>query len=151
MSQPRFTWVGLHGIAHMYQSRRQKQFCHCGRFHKICSLPLVPWIFPSPPPSSQTGCRDRRRNDNGFDEPKRANVLKKRGNVDTECIGCEFRPRCMNWCCCINYALTGAIDETDGIVCFHERTAIKVADRVGSLLFEEKNPAFLNRFYYEEV
>jgi uncharacterized protein len=87
---------------------------------------------------------------NGFDEKKRASVLASRGNVNGECIGCEYRTRCMNWCCCINYTLTGAIDQTDGIVCFHERAAIEVADRVAGQLFEERNPAFLQRFYYEE-
>ncbi|MDT8391531.1 MAG: radical SAM protein [Lentisphaeria bacterium] len=86
----------------------------------------------------------------GFNEKKRQAVLAKRGNINGECIGCGYRPRCMNWCCCINYTLTGAIDQTDGIVCFHERAAIAVADRVGETLFNEKNPCFLKRFYYEE-
>lgn len=85
----------------------------------------------------------------GFDEEKRAGILARRGNVDGECLACGHRRRCMNWCCCINYTLTGAIDQTDGIVCFHERTAIAVADRVADDLFGEKNPAFMKRFYYE--
>ncbi len=87
--------------------------------------------------------------DGGFDEAKRERVLARRGNVDRDCLGCAFRNRCMNWCCCINYTLTGAIDRTDGIVCFHERTAIAVADRVAGELFRERNPAFMQRFYYE--
>lgn len=85
----------------------------------------------------------------GFDDRKRAEVLARRGNVNGECIGCEYRRRCMNWCCCINYTLTGAIDQTDGIVCFHERAAIQVADRVAEDLFRERNPSFLQRLYYE--
>jgi len=86
----------------------------------------------------------------GFDEEKRATILSRRGNVNAECIGCGIRSRCMNWCCCINYTLTGAIDITDGIVCFHERAAVAEADRVGTVLFEERNPDFLARFYYED-
>lgn len=86
---------------------------------------------------------------NGFDAAKRKTILARRGNVNGECITCALRRRCMNWCCCINYALTGAIDRTDGVVCFHERAAIAAADRVAALLFAERNPAFLERFYYE--
>lgn len=86
----------------------------------------------------------------GIDMAKRASILKQRGNVNPECSDCSVKHRCMNWCCCINYALTGRIDRTDGIVCFHERLAIKVADRVGGELYEEANPLFLQRFYYED-
>jgi len=85
----------------------------------------------------------------GFDEARRREVLARRGNVNGECLKCGLRRRCMNWCCCINYTLTGAIDRTDGIVCFHERAAIEVADRVAAALFAERNPAFLQRFYHE--
>ena len=35
------------------------------------------------------------------------------------------------------------------MVCFHERAAIAVADRVAAALFAEGNAAFLQRFYYE--
>ncbi|MDP6524858.1 MAG: radical SAM protein [Kiritimatiellia bacterium] len=86
----------------------------------------------------------------GFDEKKRAAILSQRGNVNPDCLSCSIRSRCMNWCCCINYALTGTINRTDGIVCFHEQTAAAVADRIGSMLFEERCPAFLRRFYYED-
>ena len=83
----------------------------------------------------------------GFDEKKRQTILADRGNVNGECITCELRNRCMNWCCCINYAITGRIDATDGIVCFHERLAIEVADRVASTLYRESNPAFMAKYY----
>ncbi len=86
----------------------------------------------------------------GFDEDRRTEILSRRGNVNAECLSCGIRSRCMNWCCCINYTLTGAIDVTDGIVCFHERAAVAEADRVGATLFEERNPEFLARFYYED-
>ena len=86
----------------------------------------------------------------GFDEAKRSGILEKRGNVNADCMACAIRTRCMNWCCCINYAMTGAIDLTDGILCFHERTAVSVADHVAEVLYGESNPTFLSRFYYED-
>jgi len=83
----------------------------------------------------------------GFDEPKRAALVARRGNIVVECSGCPLRPRCMNWCSCINLATTGAINRVAGIVCFHEKLSIEVADRAAAALFSEKNPTFLEKFY----
>ena len=63
---------------------------------------------------------------------------------------CLVRSPSMNWCCCINYAMTGAIVSTDGILCFHEKLAVEVADKVAEALYAESNPTFLSRFYYED-
>lgn len=83
----------------------------------------------------------------GFDPARRAQVVAARGNTVRECAGCNLQPRCMNWCSCINYATTGAINRVAGIVCFHEKMVIAVADRVGATLYGESNPAFLEKFY----
>ena len=83
----------------------------------------------------------------GFDPTQRARVVAERGNTVDECAACDLRPRCMNWCSCINYATTGAINRVAGIVCHHEKMVIAVADRVGATLYAESNPAFLARFY----
>jgi len=83
----------------------------------------------------------------GFDAAKRARVVACRGNTVKECAACPLRDRCMNWCSCINYATTGAINQVAGLVCHHERMIVAVADRVGSTLFAEKNPEFLAKFY----
>ncbi len=84
---------------------------------------------------------------NGFDAGRRSRILACRGNRNPECMACPERHRCMNWCSCINYATTGAIDRVAGVVCFHERLAIAVADRVAAALYAESNPAFLEQFY----
>jgi uncharacterized protein len=83
----------------------------------------------------------------GFDGARRSAIVDNRGNTVEECAECPLKPRCMNWCSCINYATTGAINRVDGLVCHHERMVIGVADRVGSTLFAESNPAFLEKFY----
>lgn len=84
----------------------------------------------------------------GFDDKKYIGLLRQRGNTNPECTDCGLRERCMNWCGCINYATTGSIHQVAGIVCFHEKIAMEVADRVGSTLYAEANPAFLRQFYY---
>jgi uncharacterized protein len=83
----------------------------------------------------------------GFDAAKRLKLIACRGNTTAECTDCPVRERCMNWCSCINYATTGAINQVDGLVCHHERMVIGVADRVGSTLYSESNPAFMAKFY----
>ncbi len=84
---------------------------------------------------------------NGFDKEKRKAILDKRGNVNKECLTCSIKNRCMNWCCCINYATTGQINMVDGLVCFHEQTAVEVTDNIAEILFKEKNKIFISRFY----
>jgi uncharacterized protein len=83
----------------------------------------------------------------GFYRELYESILARRGNRDPECAQCKLQSRCMNWCGCINYTTTGAIDSTPGIVCFHEKLAIREADRVAALLFAERNEHFLRRFY----
>lgn len=64
-----------------------------------------------------------------------------------ECEACDLRRRCRNWCSCVNHALTGRFDRVGALVCFHERMAISIADRVASRLFKKNNEAFLKTFY----
>ncbi|HUT75622.1 MAG TPA: radical SAM protein [Armatimonadota bacterium] len=66
-----------------------------------------------------------------------------------ECLQCDLRRRCRNWCSCVNHRLTGRFDCTGPLVCFHERMAIAIADRTASQLFRENNPTFLQTFYPE--
>jgi len=84
----------------------------------------------------------------GYDMAKRVALLGQRGNHDLECASCSLRDRCMNWCGCVNYTTTGAIDSAPGVLCFHEKLAIRVADRIASTLYHEKNASFLTRFYH---
>lgn len=83
----------------------------------------------------------------GFDPVKRNQVLAGRGNRNKECMTCQVRNRCMNWCSCINYATSGSTDRVSGVVCHHERMVIELADQVGETLYSESNPAFLGKFY----
>lgn len=83
----------------------------------------------------------------GFHHDARRRILASRGNEVSECIDCPVRDRCVNWCGCVNYASTGFINRVPAIVCHHEKLSIHMADSVASLLFAERNPMFLNRFY----
>ena len=53
----------------------------------------------------------------------------------------------MSWCACANMADTGVMNMPGGLVCFHEQTAVSVADDVASRLYKEANPMFLQNYY----
>lgn len=71
------------------------------------------------------------------------------GNVDEECLRCDFKDRCMNWCGCTNYLETGQGNKAGTNLCWHEKMAIPIADEVGRTLYAEADPAFMEKFYFE--
>jgi uncharacterized protein len=87
----------------------------------------------------------------GIKRDLQRHFMKCRGACNPECSQCVLRPRCRNWCSCVNYAVGGDILQTPAIVCFHERLAIEVADSVASTLYAEKNPLFMRTFYREDT
>lgn len=87
----------------------------------------------------------------GIDHAQQERFRREVGNTNAECATCALRDRCMNWCGCTNYALTGAIHRAGGLLCWHEQTAVREADRAGATLFGEGNAAFLRQYYTKEV
>jgi uncharacterized protein len=78
----------------------------------------------------------------------RLKALVARKNALPEgCEECQYRQRCMHWCGCVNYAMTGDVGEVDGLLCRFEQIHIEESDRVAALLFQEQNPVFLTHFY----
>lgn len=87
---------------------------------------------------------------NVFDglNPKTCHDLANARQVtNSECMTCDLKTRCRNWCSCVNHRLTGSFDKTGPLICFHERMAIQIADQVASSLFKEKNKTFMQTFY----
>ncbi|UCH35644.1 MAG: radical SAM protein [Armatimonadota bacterium] len=76
-------------------------------------------------------------------------IAKGRQPTNPECLRCDLRRRCRNWCSCVNHRLTGRFDRTGSLVCFHERMAIEIADRAASRLFRDQDKTFLKTFYSE--
>lgn len=87
----------------------------------------------------------------GFDQLTRLKLIAGRGNHDPDCDTCALRDRCMNWCGCINHATTGDIAAVSGLVCFHEQLCIHEADRAAEILWRERNPLLLKKYYQEEI
>jgi uncharacterized protein len=87
----------------------------------------------------------------GINREKLKRILAQRGRSNEECASCAINTICQSHCGCVNYALTGHIDRTGGVVCFFERASAAAADRAGEMLFAAANRSFLRRFYGEEA
>jgi len=85
--------------------------------------------------------------DSGLDIARRDHMVRNKNTPDEECAACDLLDRCMFWCGCANYETTGRVDQVSPIICWFERCFIAEADRVANILFSEKDPGFLQRFY----
>ncbi|MBN2799736.1 MAG: radical SAM protein [Deltaproteobacteria bacterium] len=83
----------------------------------------------------------------GFDVERRAALITEKHTLSPECEGCALRARCMNWCGCINYGMTGSVGEVDGLLCWLEQVTIEAADRAAEVLYQEEDQGFIARFY----
>jgi len=82
----------------------------------------------------------------GFSEA-RMNLSRKNLAPKPVCEGCAYFGRCIHYCGCNNFTSTGEIDTVHPLVCEHERMLIPIADALGEILWQEKNPAFLAKHY----
>lgn len=83
----------------------------------------------------------------GLDAAKRDRLLPARREEAEGCRACEVKDRCKRFCGCANYETTGDTGTVSEVSCFFEQAFIDEADRVGNVLFAERNPLFLARFY----
>jgi len=83
----------------------------------------------------------------GVDERLRDALIRSKNAVLEDCRDCAILGRCMHWCGCVNYAMTGDVGGVSGLLCWFERRLVEAADRAGAQLFAEKNELFLRRYY----
>ena len=87
---------------------------------------------------------------NGIDTAAFLRLMARRGNANPACTECPVALRCMNWCGCVNHMDSGDVGIAGGFTCFHEKLAIGTADRASDLLWNERNPSFLDRFFHRK-
>lgn len=83
----------------------------------------------------------------GIDRARQHYYIATRGNATPECRICTLRHRCTNTCGCTNYAGTGTINQVSPFLCNLQQTLIRLADSMAETLYQEKNSAFMNKFY----
>lgn len=83
----------------------------------------------------------------GVDVARRDALIRDKNTVQPDCASCALQHRCMHWCGCVNHALTGSVGGVAGELCWFEQRRIEEADRCAAILFAERNPGFIDRFY----
>lgn len=83
----------------------------------------------------------------GINRARQQYIISMRGCATPACKLCDLRDRCLNSCGCTNHAASGKLNEVSPFLCCSEKLFIHTADELAALLYSEKNPAFLARFY----
>jgi uncharacterized protein len=85
----------------------------------------------------------------GIDEKRRDILYQRNAREKDSCIHCAIRERCNHFCGCLNRQATGLIDQVSPVLCEHEKTTLRVADRVAERLFRRKSAMFIQKQYNE--
>ena len=85
--------------------------------------------------------------DTGIDETVRARLHNESEADKAFCRECAIRERCNNSCGCLNWQTTGSINQISPILCRYEQMLVPVADRIGRMLYGERNALFLHKHY----
>jgi uncharacterized protein len=83
----------------------------------------------------------------GLDWDRRCALRLKRGNHNPECVNCNLRGYCMNWCGCTNYFMSGQTDMAAPILCALEQAIIQAARYVFTSLVNAGNELFTDHLY----
>jgi uncharacterized protein len=83
----------------------------------------------------------------GIDEPARRRWVASSRPTKDFCEGCALIERCHHTCGCLNRQATGDINGISPVLCVHEQMSIAAADRIGAVLFAERDPHFLRKHY----
>ncbi|MBR3926717.1 MAG: radical SAM protein [Akkermansia sp.] len=83
----------------------------------------------------------------GINRARQHAIIAQRGCATPECKICNLKKRCLNSCGCTNHAASGKLNEVSPFLCCSEKLLIHTADELAECLYEERNPAFMKKFY----
>ena len=83
----------------------------------------------------------------GIDERRREALFAQNAREKSTCERCAIRERCNHFCGCLNWQATGSIDRVSPVLCAHEQTVFKIADRVAERLFQRRSAMFIQKQY----
>lgn len=142
------TWLNGKIKTHLYGGYQSCDKCRAGE--KELAVAPSGNFYPCPNLVADDAREDIRLGNvhTGFDYAKAAQSLAHCGCTDPVCRDCPIVERCMNWCYCVNYfTSSGKTDHVGSFTCFHEKLAVRLADRVAETLWAERNPDFIRIFY----
>ncbi|MCK5149016.1 radical SAM protein [bacterium] len=85
--------------------------------------------------------------DTGIDMEKQKAIFQLSQEEKKGCEGCMISDRCNHTCGCLNWQTMGDINKVSPVLCHHEQMLMRIADRVGKVLYKERNPTFLHKQY----
>ena len=80
----------------------------------------------------------------GLDLSQLTCQLAPGGELNRECLACELKNYCMNWCGCSNSFITGFYNRVGPFLCASEKNAIRTALNVFEVLEQRLGPRFLH-------
>jgi uncharacterized protein len=83
----------------------------------------------------------------GIDQSKKEELYRISKIGDTECKQCSYNDRCNNKCSCLNWQLTGQINQLSPKICESERALFPIVDKLGEKLYKKKVPMFIQKHY----
>lgn len=83
----------------------------------------------------------------GIDYELQEKLYQKSKQQNQLCKECDYNKRCNNKCSCLNWQLTGKIDEISPKICECERVLFPVVDSLGKKLFQESRSMFVQKHY----
>jgi uncharacterized protein len=83
----------------------------------------------------------------GIDEEFKNRIYSKSQEQQPACLECDYNLRCNNKCSCLNWQLTGEINELSPKICESERILFPIVDELGKRLYEKRAPMFIQKHY----
>jgi uncharacterized protein len=143
-----FSVFDAHIFSHVKGGFKPGNFCDVGR--KICAVSEDGKIYPcvrfagKPQKAESYILGDV---DTGFNWKKCSEISAENLKPRHQCEGCSLDGRCTTYCPCLNWDMTGTLNEIPGILCAYESMIVPIADRIARTLFKEKNASFMKKHY----
>jgi uncharacterized protein len=83
----------------------------------------------------------------GIDEKARLRIHNESEKEKKVCQKCAIKDRCNNSCGCLNWQTTGSVNQVSTALCRHEQILTRIADRVGKVLYRDRDALFLHKHY----
>jgi uncharacterized protein len=85
--------------------------------------------------------------DSGIDVNKQNQIYYDSKKQTEICLKCDYNSRCNNKCSCLNWQLTGELNQISPIVCETERILIPIVDKLGEVLYKKRAGMFIQKHY----
>ena len=87
----------------------------------------------------------------GIDREKQRSIYTASLAPEPDCEGCAISDRCRHHCACLNFSLTGSMQQVAPVQCEHERILIPIADELAASLYAKKSARFLLNYREEAL